>query len=62
MNRIRKKHFDNIVMTRGSRPQALITLEKRYALRLIIVSRLDLAIEATRESLKVHQDFMSMLK
>jgi hypothetical protein len=49
-------------MTRGDRPQALITLEKRYAVRLIIVGRLDLAVEATRESLRVHQDFMSVLK
>jgi hypothetical protein len=49
MNRIRKKHFENIVMLRGCRPQALITWEKKYAVRLVIVDGLDSTLEATRE-------------
>jgi aryl carrier-like protein len=36
-------------MPRGGRPQALITWEKKYALRLVIAGGLDLAIGATRE-------------
>jgi transposase len=49
VNKIRKKHFENIVMLRGGRPQALTTWEKRYAVRLVTVGGLDSAVEATRK-------------
>jgi hypothetical protein len=49
VNRIRKKHFENIVMSKGGRPQALITWEKIYVVRLITIHRLDSALEATKE-------------
>jgi hypothetical protein len=49
VNRIRKKHFENIVMPREGRPRALTTWEKRYAMRLVTVCGLDLAVGATRE-------------
>jgi hypothetical protein len=41
VNRTKKKYFDNIVMPRGSRPQALTTWKKRYAVRLVIVDGID---------------------
>ena len=49
VNKIRKKHFENIVMPRGSRPQALTTLKKRYVVRLVTIGGLDLVVNATRE-------------
>jgi hypothetical protein len=49
VNRIRKKHFENIVMSRRGRPQALTTREKRYAMRLVTVGGSDSAVEVTRE-------------
>jgi hypothetical protein len=48
MNRIRKKHFENIIMPRGSRPQVLIIWKKKYAVRLVIIDGLDSDVEATR--------------
>jgi hypothetical protein len=41
VNRIKKKQFGNIVMPRRDKPQALTTLEKRYAMRLVIIGGLD---------------------
>jgi hypothetical protein len=49
VNRIKKKHFENIIMPRRGRPQVLIIWEKRYAVRLVLVGGLDSAVEATRE-------------
>jgi hypothetical protein len=49
VNRIMKKHFENILMPRGSCPQALTTWEKQYANCLVPVGRLDTIVEATRE-------------
>jgi hypothetical protein len=49
VNRIGKNYFENIVMPRGGRPQAIIIWKKRYAMTLVIVGGLDSAIEATRE-------------
>ena len=49
MNRIRKKHFENIVMPREGRPQAQTTWEKRYAMTLVTICGLDLAVGAIRE-------------
>jgi hypothetical protein len=36
-------------MPRGGRPQVLTTWKKMYAVRLVTVGGLDLAVEATRE-------------
>ena len=49
VNRIRKKHFENIVMSRRGMPQVLTSWEKKYGVRLVIVGGLDSATEATRE-------------
>jgi hypothetical protein len=49
VNRNRKKYFENIVMPRGGRPQALITWEKRYAVKLVTAGGLNSAVEATRK-------------
>jgi hypothetical protein len=49
VNRIMKKHFENIFMPSGGRPQALTTWKKRYTMCLVTIGRLDSAIEAIRE-------------
>jgi transposase len=49
MKRVKKKHFENIVIPRIGKSRALITWEKRFALRLVTAGGLNLAIEAIRE-------------
>jgi hypothetical protein len=49
VNRIRKKHFENIIMPRGGRPQILITWKKRYAVKLVTVGGWDSTVKTTRE-------------
>ena len=49
VNRIRKKHFENIVMLKGGKPQALTTWKKKYAIRLVTLGRLDSTVKITRE-------------
>jgi hypothetical protein len=48
VNRIKKKHFENIVIPRGSRLQVLTTWKKRYTMRLVSVGGLDSAVEAKK--------------
>ena len=49
VNRIMEKHFENIVILRRSRPQALTIWEKKYAVKLLTVGGLDLAVKEIRE-------------
>jgi hypothetical protein len=49
LNRIRRNHFENIVMPKEGRPQALITWKKRCIARLVTIGGLNTIVEATRE-------------
>lgn len=48
VNRIRKKCFENIDMSKGGRPKALNSYEKRFVVRSMTVGRLENAVQATR--------------
>jgi hypothetical protein len=49
VNQIRTKHFENIVIPIGGRPQALIIRKKRYTMCLVIVGELYSTVVAIRE-------------
>ena len=49
LNRIRKKHFENIVMPKEGHPQALITWKKRCTAHLATIGGLNTIVETTRE-------------
>ncbi len=48
VNRIRKKCFENIDMSKGGHPKALNNYEKRFVVCSMIVGRLENAVQATR--------------
>jgi hypothetical protein len=49
VNRIRKKHFENIIMPRRGCPQALTTWKKQYATCLNRVGGSNIVVDAIRE-------------
>lgn len=49
VNRIRKKYFKNIKMSKEGLQKAHITWEKWYVVHLIIVCEFEAVIEATRD-------------
>lgn len=53
VNRVRKKHFPNMELFEGRRPNILTTWKKQYAIRLVTMGGVNIARKATRDLKRV---------